>query len=177
MKNLGWFLTVFVMLSAPAFAEDRYLTLFGGAQFPGKITVSGTGSGVGQIIADPLNVGVFGIRYSKVKVFGHEETFAYTPKFLDGNSKSIILNSNFIAQIPTPMLQPYATAGLGAFFTWGSGVSDLGNKMAFNYGGGLKITPGGPVGIRFEGRGYAVLDSFDQTLNIGEVSVGVLFRF
>ena len=177
MKNLGRFLAVVVLFCVPALAADNDLTLFGGAQFPGKITLSGSTSGVTQILSDPKNVGVFGVRFAHAKVFGHEETFAYTPNFLDSNSKSFIMSSNLILQVPAPVLKPYATVGVGPFFTWGNGVSDLGTKFSVNYGGGLKVRPAGPVGVRFDARGYSVFGAQNQTLNIGEVSVGVLFAF
>jgi hypothetical protein len=66
---------------------------------------------------------------------------------------------------------------MGTVISWGSGPSDIGNKFAVNYGGGIKILPAGPVGIRIDGRGYTVFSVQNQTLNIGEVSVGVLFAF
>src|SRR5262245_11133916 len=100
MKSLGRFLIVFVVLCLPALAEDRDLTIFAGMQFPGKITVSQVTSGTTQTITDPTNASLFGIRFGRAKVFGHEETFAYTSKFLDSNSKSVILNSNLLVQAP-----------------------------------------------------------------------------
>ena len=177
MKNLGRFLAVCVLFCVPAFAADNDLTLFGGVQFPGKITLASTQSGVNQVISDPINVGVFGIRYGRAKVFGHEETFAYAPNFIDSNSKAVILNSNFVVQVPAPVIKPYATAGLGSVMSWGSGLSDIGSKFALNYGGGVKIRPAGPVGLRFDGRNYTLFGVQSQKLNMFEVSVGVLFSF
>ena len=178
MKNLGRFLVVFVLLSVPAFAQNggnRELTLFAGAQFPGDISLSSATQGLSDI-TDPKNVGVFGLRYGRANVFGHEETFAYTPNFLDSNSHSIILNSNLVIQVPTPLLKPYATAGMGTLFTWGEGPSDIGAKFAVNYGGGLKIRPG-PVGFRLDARGYSIFGLQNQTLNMVEVSGGIIFAF
>ena len=177
MKNLGRFLAVFIMLCVPAMAEDNDLTLFGGVQFPGKITLNGTISGTNQIISDPINVGVLGLRYGRGKVFGHEETFAYTPNFLSSSSKSVILGSNILIQAPAPVFKPYVTAGMGTVLSWGSGASDIGSKFAINYGGGVKIRPAGPIGIRIDGRGYSVFSVQSQTLKLGEVSVGLLFSF
>jgi len=175
MKNLGRFLIVFVLLSVPAFAQD--LTLFGGVQFPGKVTLSSTTSGVNQIISDPINVGVFGARFGSGKAWGHEESFAYTPNFLSSSSKSILLHSNLMLQIPAPVIKPYATAGMGPILSWGSGPSDIGSKFAVNYGGGVKIKPAGPVGVRFDGRNYTVFGVQNQKLNMFEVSVGVVLGF
>ena len=45
-----------------------------------------------------------------------------------------------------------------------------------NNGGGLKVM-GGSVGVRADVRGYTVPSVADQTLNIVEVSLGVVFGF
>ena len=177
MKSLGRFLILFVVLSLPAFAEDNELTLFAGGQFPGKINLQSAGSGATQIVNDPFNVGVFGVRFGHVKVWGHEQTFAYTPNFLDSNSKSIILNSNIVIQAPFPVVRIYASAGPGTLISWGSGVTDLGSKFALNYGGGVKVKPAGPVGVRFDARAYSVFSVQSQTLKMFEVTAGVYFAF
>ena len=176
MKNIGRFLAVFVLFAVPALAEDSDLTLFGGVQFPGNITLSSAGSGASQL-TNPKHFGVFGLRYGKAKLWGHEESFAYTPNFLDSNSKSIIMSSNFLVQIPTPAVKPYATVGMGPLLSWGIGPSDIGTKFAVNYGGGVKVKPEGPVGVRFDARGYSVFGAQNQTLKMVEVTVGVLFGF
>jgi len=177
MKNIGRFLTIFVLFSVPAFAENRDFTIFAGGSFPGSISLSQVTSGVTETISNPVNSGTFGIRYGRGRVVGHEETFAYTNNFLDSNSQSIILNGNLLVQAPLPVVKPYATGGLGTVWSWGSGPSDIGSKFAVNYGGGLKILPKGPVGIRFDARAYSIFSVQSQTLNIGEVTVGIHFAF
>jgi hypothetical protein len=177
MKNIGRFLAVFVLFSLPAFAENRDFTIFAGGQFPGSVQLTDVTLGVTQTLGDPINSGMFGIRYGRGRVWGHEETFAYTNKFLDDHSKSILLSGNLMVSIPTPAVKPYVTAGMGTVMTWGSGITDIGNKFAVNYGGGIKIRPAGPVGIRFDARGYSVFSVQDQVLNVGEVSVGILFAW
>ena len=180
MKTLGRYFLLLCLLSAPAYAQERDFTLFGGVQMPGKITLGTAGSvgqsGAQQIITDPANVGVFGVRFGGGEVFGHEQTFAYAPNFLDSNSKALILNSNLRLQAPFPVLKPYATAGLGTVISWGSGAGDIGSKFAINYGGGIKIMPGS-AGIRADIRGYTLPGVSGQTLNITEVSLGVIFGF
>jgi len=177
MKSLGRFLIVFVVFCLPAFAEDNDLTIFAGAQFPGKITVSQVTSGTSQTLTNPGSAGLFGIRFGHAKVWGHEETFAYTSKFLDSNSKSVILNSNLVLQAPVPAVKPYFTAGLGTIISWGSGPSDIGSKFGVNYGGGVKIRPAGPIGLRIDARGYSVFGIQSHTLKMGEVTAGILFAF
>jgi hypothetical protein len=61
--------------------------------------------------------------------------------------------------------------------SWGSGPSDIGSKFALNYGGGIKVRPKGPIGVRFDGRNYTVFGVQSQKLNMFEVSVGLLFSF
>jgi len=177
MKNIGRFLAVFALMCVPALAQTKDLTLFAGVQFPGNISLSKTTSGVQQTLTDPANVGAFGVRFGRAKVFGHEETVAYAPNFLDSDSKAVIFNSNILVQAPFPVLKPYVTAGMGSIISWGSGLGDVGSKFALNYGGGLKVKPAGPVGFRIDARGYSVFGIQSQTLKMGEVSVGVLFSF
>jgi hypothetical protein len=59
----------------------------------------------------------------------------------------------------------------------GVGVTDFGAKFAYNYGGGVKILPAGPIGVRADIRGYTLTGVQSQKLNVFEVSLGVLFHF
>jgi hypothetical protein len=180
MKKLG-LLTALVLFAVPALAQNNDITLFAGAQFPGSITLRsapGTAvSGATDILSDPLNAGLFGLRIGHGRVWGGEHTLAYTSKFLDGNSKSFIYNSNIRIQAPLPVLKPYATAGLGTILSWGSGVSDIGAKFAVNYGGGVKIIPAGPIGLNVGVRGYAIPKVQSQTLTLTEVTAGIVIAF
>ena len=60
-------------------------------------------------------------------------------------------------------------------------MTDIGNKFALNYGGGVKVFPSGPIGGRIDLRGYTIPKIEDprrnQTLNIVELSVGLVFSF
>jgi len=180
MKNLGCFLGLaFILAAVPAQASD--LTLFGGFQHQGELTLdTGTRNLLGRAVTqtfDPKNFGVFGVRYSHGKVIGGEHTIAYAPNFIDSQAKAIIYNSNLMVQALLPKVHPYGTVGLGTVFTYGTGPADFGGKFAVNYGGGLKIFPAGPVGGRIDVRGYTIPKIQDQTLNVLEVSVGVVFSF
>jgi hypothetical protein len=163
-------------MAAPAYAND--VTLFGGLQHQGKLTLRSavqTGTTVSNF--DPKNFGVFGIRVGHGNVFGGEHTLAYNPNFIESETKAIIYNSNILIQAPLPKVHPYGTFGLGSIFSFGNGIADVGSKFAVNYGGGLKILPVGGVGARIDLRNYTVPSIQDQTLNIFEVSVGVVFAF
>ncbi len=184
MKTLARLIIALVLFSVPAFSQDddrnTDLTIFAGLQIPGKITLSNAAStgttGATQIITDPKNAGTFGVRIGHGKVFGTEQTFAYNPNFLANKAKAIILNSNIRLQVPTPVVKPYATVGLGTIMTWGSGLSDIGSKFAVNYGGGVRLMAG-PIGLNAGLRGYAVPSVQSQTLYITETSVGINFAF
>jgi hypothetical protein len=90
---------------------------------------------------------------------------------------------------------------MGSVFTFGTDDSGrpsfgkIGTKFALNYGGGLKVLPSGPVGIRFDIRGYtipsakfnvavptitdplATVKTESETLNMLEIGLGVIFSF
>jgi len=178
MKTTGLLVLLFLMLSVPALATD--LTFFGGSQDPGVVTlqsVPDSGGAIASIVHNPLRAGTLGIRIGSGRVVGHEATFAYTRHFIDANSKALIMNSNLTVTIPLPVVKPYVTAGLGTFLVSGSGLSDIGSKFAYNYGGGVKVLPAGPIGIHADVRGYSLTGVNGDTMNITEVSIGVLFHF
>jgi opacity protein-like surface antigen len=201
MKNIGCFLLLACFLATvPVYGSD--LTLFGAAQRQGKLNVQ-TATATASTISsfDPHTFGTFGIRFGGGTVFGHEQTFAYAPNFISADTKAVILNSDFLVQAPLPKVKPYATAGPGTIITWGTndsgvpGFGKIGTKFALNYGGGVKVLPAGPVGLRFDIRGYlipnakfnllaptptdplATIQSRGQTLNMLEVGLGVVFSF
>jgi opacity protein-like surface antigen len=178
MKTIGRFVLVFIMLSIPAYAAD--LTLFSGIQHEGKVSLDTPGSSGGaatQILKNPFNSGAFGIRVSSGGFWGHEETLAYTPNFIDSKSRAFILNSDVLITLPLPVVKPYATAGFGTVVVSGSGISDIGTKLAFNYGGGVKVMAAGPVGVRGDVRGYTLVGVQGHKMNAVEVSLGLVFHF
>src|SRR6516162_5990749 len=211
MKNFCCFLLFLcVLVAIPAYA-DGDITIFGAVQHQGKLTLQSASATVNPCVTfttqcnfNPGSFGVFGARFSHGKVVGGEHTLAYVSNFLGGGAKAFIYNSDFMLQAPLPKVRPYAVAGLGTIFTWGSNstgqpdFSKIGTKFALNYGGGLKIFPAGPVGVRFDIRGYAIpsasfnlpalvnpvnqsviatVKSQTQTLNLLEVGLGVVFKF
>jgi hypothetical protein len=169
------------VLSVPTLAADREIALFAGVQTPGKITlnnvVSTGSSGGAQILTDPASVGAFGLRFGHGGVWGGEHTLAFTSSFLDSNSKAFFYNSNLRIQAPLPAVRPYATAGLGTVVSWGNGASDIGTRFAVNYGGGITLMLGSPVGFQADVRGYTLPGVQSQTLNIAQVSLGVVFAY
>ena len=199
MKILGCFLVLTCILAAVPAHADSDFTLFGAAQHRGKLTLqSATQTATTTGNFDPTTFGVFGIRYSHGKVIGGEHTLAYAPNFVSSNSKAFIYNSDLLLQAPFPKIRPYGTLGLGAIVSWSKDQSgrpalgDIGSKFAINYGGGVKILPAGPVGVRFDIRGYTLpsvkfnlpasvvtqtVQTQSQSLNFIEYGFGVVFKF
>jgi hypothetical protein len=202
MKIARCFLVLtFLCAALPAYS-DNDVTLFGAVQHQGQLTVeTATSTASSTKNFNPANFGTFGIRLGHGKVFGGEHTLAYAPNFLEANTKAFIYNSNFLLQAPLPKLKPYGTFGLGTIFSFGENDSGqpsfakIGTKFALNYGGGVKVFPAGPVGLRFDIRGYMIpsakfnvaginpsdplgtIKSQSQTLNILEAGFGVVFAF
>jgi len=175
------FVTMFLM-TLQARAID--LTAFGGVQRQGKLTLqSAPGTTVNLLrTINGTNFGVFGVRFGHGKIFGGEHTLAYAPNFIDAATKAIIYNSDFRLQAPLPVVRPYGVVGLGLIGTSGEGIGRFGTKFALNYGGGVKFTPAGPVGMRVDVRGYTVptaefkvFTTENQSVNFLEVTVGVIF--
>lgn len=180
MKLFGRFLAVLLTISVvPAYAGD--LTIFGGFQHQGHLTLGNAAEGAGTFIFNPRNFGVYGGRLGLglggIPFLEHEHTIAIAPSFIDSNSKAVIYNSNLLVQAPLIIVKPYATLGLGLVHSSGNTVSAIGTKFAINSGGGLKFALFGPLGGRIDVRDYRIFSVQGQTLNVLEVSAGVGFSF
>jgi len=182
------FLGAFFALSAQSFAQNYHFSVFGGWNKPGKVTVANVQSGLN-------GNSMVGVRFEAdfVRILGWENTFAYSPDFgqpeilaTTGDSRALIYSSNLVLNAPVGHISPYATVGVG-LVTSKRVLSDpsqllnsaeFGTNFAINYGGGLKLTRlAGPIGLRFDVRGYTLHDVFSQRLNILEVSGGIMFSF
>jgi hypothetical protein len=171
------FVLLFVFVSS-ALAQD--LTVFAGGQFPGSMTV--------QNVVTSLDKGpVYGVRFStpfalNVKM---EQTLAFSNDFLfphnlSGITKAngLLFSSNLLVNIPVGKMVPYVTAGVGFMRQSGSSNLPIGTKFTFNYGGGLKLPKLiGPIGLRFDARGYTAPGVLSHSVSLLEISGGVLFSF
>jgi hypothetical protein len=157
-------------------AEAADLTFFLGGVSPGSISVDN--------LETALDGGpIYGFRVSTnfIPTFGLEHTLAFSSNFLypEDNemvqeARGFIYNSNLIFNIPIGKVVPYVTAGAGLIYQYGDEDLPVGTEFAFNYGGGLKLPRlAGPLGLRFDVRGYSV-GAFSNKLNIFEVSGGIL---
>jgi hypothetical protein len=198
MKNLRCFLfLVCILIALPAHAQSDF-TILGAIHSPGKLTLqTATQAGTTTSNFNPANFGAIGVRFGHGRVYGGEHTIIYAPNFLEANTKAVIYNSNILLQAPLPKAKPYGTVGLGSIFSFGTddqgrpALGKIGTKFAINYGGGLKVLPAGPVGVRFDIRGYLVpsvrfnmptlqnqtIKTESQNLHILEVGAGVVFSF
>ena len=169
LQRIFLYLFLLPVCTQASLAAD--ITLFTGVQNPGELTIN-------NVVRDTKLGGVFGARFSGGQVIGFEQTLAYSPNFLESSRQAFTAQSNLHVGIPVGHVVPYGTAGVGLIATFGDSVFDLGTKFAFNYGGGIKLRNlAGPLGVRFDVRGYSVPGVFSQTLNFVEGSVGLLFSF
>jgi hypothetical protein len=167
-------------------------TIFTGFQKAGNLTLSNAIPTVGGAIASHTDWGgVFGGRISVGKVLGFEQSFGYSPHFLKSDLHSFNAQSNLMLNIPISHFTPYATGGIGLINTWGSSILTFGTKFSVNYGGGIKLNRlFGPVGIRFDLRGYTIPNVLfeeangvcnnclvEQNINFIEGTVGVLLSW
>jgi hypothetical protein len=172
-------LAVSVLLAVVSQAAD--LTAYVGGVKPGKLSVSGVKT---ALDGSPI----FGFRLATdfVPMLGLEHTIAFSSDYLFPhnlsaitNPKGFVFNSNLIVNLPTGSIVPYLTAGVGLIHQYGnSGLPEnarVGTKFAVNYGGGLKFPRMiGPIGARFDVRGYTAMGVFSNNLSMIEVTGGVL---
>jgi len=182
------FLGVFLAFSAQSFAQNFHFSVFAGWNKPGKVAVANVRSGLNgnRMVGVRLEADV-------ARIIGWENTFAYSPNFgkpdllaTSSDSRALIYSSNLVINAPIKHFVPYATVGVGLITSKRMlraplqllDFQEFGTRFAVNYGGGLKLTKlAGPVGLRFDVRGYALPDVFSQRLNILEVSGGIMFSF
>jgi len=153
------------------------LTLFAGAVKPGSLNLQG--------IAESLDTSpVYGVRaaFNFVPMLGMEHTLGLSNDFLFpsgassiSNAKGFVYNSNLIINIPAGRSVPYVTAGVGLLRQYGSSNLPVGTKLAFNYGGGMKFPRlFGPLGLRFDVRGYSATGIITERLKMLEITGGIL---
>ena len=189
MRSFIGLLTVAWVVSAGTLqAQD--LTVFGGFQHPGTLTlrsgVAGIGSAVGvlpgtspgEVQIDPNDFGILGIRlYRAAAPLGLEHTVAYSPNFIATGGRAFLYSTNLRLEFPAGRLRPYATAGGGLFYGGGTGVGRFGAKYSINYGGGVLVGFTGLIGLRFDARMYSIRGIDDHSLNLLESSAGIFVGF
>ena len=177
------------LLLAAGFGSSLYAadaTFYFGFQKAGNLTVKQ----VPGIISESLQVGtdwggVLGGRIATGGIIGFEQSIGYSPKFLDSQTEAFNAQSNLMVNIPLYKFTPYGTAGIGIITTWGDSLKSFGTKFDLNYGGGLKWKNIlGPLGLRFDLRGYTAFNAYNdsgffqgQHVNYIEGSVNLFLSF
>jgi len=168
-----------LLLFAPVLrAQD--LTIFAGGMMPGKANL--------HDVPTMLDNGpIFGVRLSTAfaAIVRLEHTLAFSNDFLFPDNepgvtsaKGLLFNSNLLVNIPAGKAVPYVTAGLGFIHQYGSSNLPVGTKFAVNYGGGLKFLKLlGPAGLRFDARGYTATGVFSRSVNMFELTAGIIVGF
>ena len=102
-----------VATGLPLQAADFDLSVFGGVQRQGKLTLQSAPSTTANLIRtiNATNFGMFGVRFSHGGVFGGEHTLAFAPNFIAADTKAYFYNSNIRIQAPLPVVRPYRTIG------------------------------------------------------------------
>src|SRR6476660_9569657 len=107
---IRWTLAAFIVLALglPLQAADLDLSVFGGVQRQGKLTLQSAPSTTVNLIRtiNATNFGVVGVRFSHGGVFGGEHTLAYAPNFIAADTKAYFYNSNIRIQAPLPVVRP-----------------------------------------------------------------------
>ena len=166
-----------LFLSMVSTSRAADFTLFAGAAKPGSLNLQG--------LAESLDTSpIYGVRaaYSFVPMLGMEHTFGFSNDFLFpggvpsiSHAKGFVYNCNLIINIPAGHTVPYVTAGVGLLRQYGSSDLPVGTKLAFNYGGGLKFPRlFGPLGLRFDMRGYSASGIISERLSLLEITGGIL---
>jgi hypothetical protein len=174
---LIWAIAAAFFITVPLQAME--LTFYVGGVAPGDVTYQSVKTSL-----DKSPVYGFRLATNFIPGFGLEHTLGFSSDYLFPRSvaairdaKGINFNSNIILNFPLKIksIVPYVTAGAGVIHQYGDANMPVGTKFAFNYGGGVKRPRlVGPLGLRFDMRGYRATGIFSSGLNMFEISGGVL---
>jgi hypothetical protein len=176
------FASIFIV--GQANAGGGQFSLYGGYLNPGDLNLDNIEAGLNL-----RSTSLYGARveFDFLKIFGIEQNFGFSPRLLNStlfpqqaaDIRGFLYSTNGVVNIPLGRFVPYATAGLGLVKPWGTGVSKFDATFACNYGGGLKLNKlVGPVGLRFDVRGWRTADIASRGgVNILEASGGLTFTW
>jgi hypothetical protein len=122
-----------------------------------------------------------------LKVLGMEHSFAFSPRLLNNtlfpqeasDLRGFLYSGNLVVNVPLSRFVPYVTGGVGLVKPWGTGIRPFDATFAGNYGGGVKLNRlAGPVGLRFDVRGWRTADIANRGgINIFEATAAVTFTW
>jgi hypothetical protein len=162
------------------------LEFYAGYLNPGELNLDAVQTGLSL-----RGTGLYGVRTEAdfLKIFGIEQNFGFSPRlfnstlFPDQGSdvRGFLYSTNLVINIPLGHVVPYVTAGIGALKPWGPGFQALALETTFagNYGGGIKLNRLlGPLGLRFDVRGWRTADILNQGgVSLLEASGGLTFTW
>jgi hypothetical protein len=170
---------------AQANAAEGQFTLYGGYLNPGDLNLDSVRTGLTL-----RGTSLYGVRaeFDFLKIFGIEQNVGFSPRlfnstlFPEGSASDVrgfLYSSNLVVNIPLGRLVPFVTGGVGFVKPWGADFNTFDATFAGNYGGGIKMNRlMGPVGLRFEVRGWRTADIANQGgVNLFEATGGVTFSW
>jgi hypothetical protein len=179
-----------ILLMTVSSLQAGEAVLYGGFQKPGEITFTSADAQIPRDMLEGGFGGTFGLRLSGGRIIGLEQNLSFSPRFARSGVHAFQSDTNLLLQAPT-RIAPYVTVGLGYIVTWGQDYPEnlspselasfafsMGNKFAYNYGGGIKFRRClGPVGLNFDVRGYTIPDAREDSLNFIQSSLGLVFSW
>ncbi len=175
---------VLVLLVGQAQAAGGQVSFYAGYLNPGDVNLDNIQAGL-----ELRGTGLYGgrIEFDFLEILGIEQNFGFSPRLLNSSLftqqssdvRGFLYSTNGVVNIPIGRFVPYVTAGLGLIKPWGTGITDFDVTFAGNYGGGLKLDRLiGPVGLRFDVRGWRTADiAGTGGVNIFEATGGVTFSW
>jgi hypothetical protein len=179
---------VFVLLSGAFGATQAkaggQVSLYAGYLNPGELNLDNV-----QESLELQGTSLYGARFEfdfLKNVLGIEQNISFSPRLFSSTLfpeeaeeiRGLLYSSNLVVNIPVGRFVPYVTGGIGFIKPWGSRIDPFDTTFAGNYGGGVKLNRlAGPVGLRFDVRGWRTGDIVNQSLNIFEASGAVTFTW
>ena len=181
MRTYGLVFSLAFMLLFGSSAKSQEISVFAGGLFPGHGTVNGQSTPLdrGPIYGVRLTTGFAAfLKLEAALALSNDFLFPHNVAGVTG-AKGILVNANLAADIPVgKRFVPFLTAGLGFMHQYGSNNLPVGTKFNVNYGGGLKLPRlFGPAGLRFDARGYTATHVFSRSVNMFELSGGIMVSF
>jgi hypothetical protein len=183
MKKIA-VLTVFVLVACADRAHaGGQVSFYAGYLNPGDLNFQSVRTGLSL-----RGTSLYGARaeFDFAKILGVEENFGFSPKLFNSalfpsdssDVRGFLYSTNLVLNIPIGHFVPYATGGVGLLKPWGSGLKPFDATFAGNYGGGIKFNKlAGPLGLRFDIRGWRLEPLESQKLNIFEATGALTFSW
>ena len=178
-----------VVVAGQARAADGQFSLYAGYLNPGgNLSLTTVSNGLTNTV-NFRGSALYGARaeFDFHRILGLEENVGFSPRLFNSgfnvsasaaDARGFLYSSNLVVNIPLSHFVPYVTGGVGFMKPWGSGFKPFDARFAGNYGGGLKLDRLiGPLGLRFDVRGWTVANVFSKTLNMLEATGGITFSW